>query len=125
MTKQIAVQDSTYDKLQILNNKLGRNYSMNTLINNLIKNWASNTDDETYENVRLRELTNKFLLELKNENLVKVLTPEFEILVNLVLSVKLFAAEVYLKTYFGNVIRSQKRDSSKKQDSCMLKGDFT
>ncbi|MBA7638896.1 hypothetical protein ES703_46552 [subsurface metagenome] len=109
MSKQIVVQQATYDKLQILNKKIGRNYSMNTLIDGLIKDWANNTNDNTYLESMQKDFCNKWLLEAKKENLIKTVNPELQTLFYLVLSGRLYAAQVYLTSFFSGVIRAQKQ----------------
>jgi len=110
LSKHIVVQQATYDKLQILNKKIGRNYSMNTLIDGLIKDWANNTNDNTYLQSMQKDLCNKWLLEAKKENLIKTVNPELQTLFYLILAGRLYAAQVYLQTFFSGVIKTQKNE---------------
>ena len=109
MTRQIVVQDATYDKLKILNKKIGRNYSMNTLIDGLIKHWVLESGDEEYLKHRQKEICNKFLIDAKNEELIKAVTPELQTVIYLIISGKLYAAQSYLTNFFGGIIKEQRK----------------
>ena len=83
---------------------------MNTLIDGLIKDWANNTNDNTYLQSMQKDLCNKWLLEAKKENLIKTVNPELQTLFYLILAGRLYAAQVYLQTFFSGVIKTQKNE---------------
>ena len=109
MSKQIVLQDDTYKKLDILRKEIGRNYSYNKVVSRLIGVYLNHAKDESYKETRLRELSNEMIQKAKSEELIKIITPEFQTLIFLILSGKFYAAQVYLKSFFGGIIRSQKQ----------------
>lgn len=111
------VSESLYSRLELLKGKMGKNESFGSVISKLILNWAIDAPDSKYLEVRQRQIVAQLLVLAKQENLIKAITPEFQTLIYFCLSGKFAAAQSYLKTQFGGIIRSQKNNPNKKVTS--------